>query len=89
MIYGLVTTFLFGKKIKYISGAGSEKVLADGIFLPKRKIYQQTVDHINRTLKLFELHQYLLFLLRNSQNTIFVKLILKIAFPGSICLVGM
>jgi hypothetical protein len=38
VIYGLVTTFHFDKKKKYISGAGSEKVLTDGNFFPKRKV---------------------------------------------------
>ena len=56
-----------------------------GIF-PKKESGHQTIDHINRTLNTFKLHQYLLSLLRNSQNTIFVKFFLKIANLGSIYL---
>ena len=36
---------------------------------PKKEICNQTIGHINRTLSLFELHQYLISLLRKTQNT--------------------
>ena len=38
-------------------------------FIPKKEIYHQTIDHINRTLNIFELYQYLISLLRKTQNT--------------------
>jgi hypothetical protein len=44
------------------------KIWLMGIF-PKKENYHQTIDHINRTLNIFELHQYLISLLRKTQNT--------------------
>ena len=38
-------------------------------FVPKKEICNQTIGHINRTLSLFELHQYLISILRKMQNT--------------------
>src|SRR6267378_4958219 len=43
---------------------------------PKKEIDHQIIDHINRTLKLFELYQYLVSLLRKMQNT-FPKPVVK------------
>src|SRR5882762_2036716 len=45
-------------------------------FFPKKEIDHQIIDHINRTLKLFELYQYLVSLLRKMQNT-FPKPVVK------------
>src|SRR6266700_1015963 len=39
-----------------------------GIF-PKKEICHQTLGHINRTVNLFELHQYIISLLRKMQHT--------------------
>ena len=39
-------------------------------FLLKKKICHQTLGHINRTMNLFELHQYIISLLMKMQNTI-------------------
>ena len=47
-----------------------------GIF-PKNENYHQTIDHINRTLNIFELHQYLISLLRKTQNTFSEPLVKK------------
>src|SRR6266446_94536 len=69
--YILITSvpyFLIEKNAKYIFGAGAHKFWLMGIF-PKKENYHQTIDHINRTLNIFELHQYLISLLRKTQNT--------------------
>src|SRR6266568_531881 len=45
-------------------------------FFPKKESDHQIIDHINRTLKLFELYQHLVSLLRKMQNT-FLKPVVK------------
>jgi len=63
-----VPCFLIEKNTKYIFRAGSEKNWVMGIFAQK-EICHQTLGHINRTVNLFELHQYIICLLRKMQNT--------------------
>ena len=55
--------FLIEKNTKYISEQAVKKI-GWWEFFPKKEICHQTLGHINRTVNLFELHQYLISLLR-------------------------
>jgi len=61
-----VPYFLIEKTAKYIFRASSEKKLGDGNLFPKGNLSTKH-RYINRTVNLFELHQYLISLLRKTQ----------------------